>query len=83
MQVLEHRVELRRVAQLLLHQVQVVVGEDRPEVGAQQQDVAVADEDGFDAGEFLGGWDGRRHVREHGGGGAARREREAEGRAWT
>jgi hypothetical protein len=53
---LEGGVEVGRVAQAVLHQVQVVVGVDRREAGAQQQRVAVADVDRLDRGEFVDGF---------------------------
>ncbi len=60
--VLEHLVEFARVAEAMFHQVEVVIGVDRGELSADHEGVAMADEDGFDSGEFFGGFhgDGRR-----------------------
>ena len=53
--VLQHAVEFLRVAEFVLHEVEVVIGEDRGELSTQRQHVAMAHEDGFDTGEFLVG----------------------------
>ena len=53
MEVLEGGVEIFWVAFPDVHEVEVVVCEDGGEFGADHQAVAMADEDGFDFGEFL------------------------------
>ena len=55
-EVLERRVEIFGVAFTDVHQVEIVVGEDGGEFGAHRKDIAVADEDGFDLGEFGNGF---------------------------
>jgi hypothetical protein len=56
--VLEHPVEFARRADAVLHEVQVVVGVNRRELPAQQQRVAMPDEDRLDGGEFFCGFHG-------------------------
>lgn len=53
--VLEHEVELGRVADAMLHKVEIVVRVDGGEFSAQDERVALADEYGFDGGEVFDG----------------------------
>ena len=53
--ILEHLVELGRVADAVLHQVKIIVRIDRRELAAQHQRIAMANEDGFDDGEIFSG----------------------------
>lgn len=53
--VLQHLIQLAGVAEILLHEVEVVIRIDRGELAAQQQGVPVADENGLDPGEFFDG----------------------------
>lgn len=53
--VLQHLIQLRGRADAMLHQVQVVVRVNRRKLTPQQEGVAVADENGFDGGEFFDG----------------------------
>ena len=55
-EVLERRVEIFGMALADVHQVKIVVGEDGRKVGAHGEDVAMADEDGFNLGEFCDGF---------------------------
>lgn len=55
-EVFERRIEIFGMALADVHQVQIVVGEDGREVRAYGEDVAVADEDGFNLGEFGDGF---------------------------
>ena len=54
--ILEGSVEVFRVAFSNVHEVEIVVCKDRGEVGADREDVAMANEDGFDFGEFGDGF---------------------------
>lgn len=51
-ELLELLVELGGVAVVVVGEMEVVVGEDVGELGADHEDVAMSDEDGFDLGEF-------------------------------
>jgi len=55
-EVLERRVEIFGMALADVHQVEIVVGEDGRKVCAHGEDVAMADEDGFNLGEFCDGF---------------------------
>jgi hypothetical protein len=55
-EIFERGVEVFGVAFPDVHEMEVVVGENGCEFGANHQAVAMADEDGFDFGEFLDGF---------------------------
>ena len=50
------------MADAVLHQVEIVIRVDRRELAAQDQRIAVANEDGFDLCEFFGNLHGRRKI---------------------
>lgn len=55
-EILEGGVEVFGMTLPNVHQVKIVVGEDRCKIGADRKDIAMADEDGFDFGEFGDGF---------------------------